>query len=144
MTSTLIKDLMQKDPTIISRDTTLQEAARTMGAVNCGMLPVGTADKLEGVITDRDIVLRAVAKGKDMTKEKVKDYMTPKAHYVRTDDSTEDAAALMHEENINRVLVEDEQGKPCGVLSFGRIIRKNGDREEVATMIDFAVGRRAA
>lgn len=144
MFPTRVKDLMREDPVIISPDTTLQEAAEKMSAINCGVLPVGTAEKLEGIITDRDIVLRAVAKGKNAGKEKVRDYMTMGVCACQEGDTPDRAAGLMRENNINRVIVEDEDGRPCGILTFGHIIRKNDSMTEIATAIECAVGRKAA
>lgn len=144
MLQTRVKDLMKKNPVIIPMDYTLKDAAQEMEAHNCGVLPVGTPEKLEGVITDRDIVLRAVAKGKDINTEKVEDYMTPEVCSIREEDTTDLAADLMREKNISRVLVEDEDGKPCGILSFGRIIRENNSLQEIATVIEYAVKGKAA
>jgi len=144
MPHTRVKDLMKKDPIVISADLTLKEAAQKMESVNCGILPVGTPDQIEGIITDRDIVIRAVAKGKDVNKEKVRDYMTPEICTCNEDDTPDRAAGIMRENSVNRILVEDEDGKPCGILTFGHIIRKNDSMTEIATAIECAVGRKAA
>jgi CBS domain-containing protein len=144
MSPTRVKDIMTKNPVFISADSSLKEAAQEMEAANCGVLPVGTPDELEGIITDRDIVLRAVARGKDVNKEKVRDYMTPEVCSIKEDATPNVAANVMREKNINRVLVEDEDGRPSGILTFGRMIRENGNMEEIVTMIECAVGRKAA
>jgi len=141
---TRVKDLMKKDPVIIPAESTLKEAARKMESVNCGVLLVGTKNRLEGVITDRDIVIRAVAKGKDVNKEKVKDYMTSEICSVEQDAPPDRVANIMRENHINRVLVEDDEGKPCGIITFGRMIRKNDSMQEIATVIECAVGQKAA
>ena len=141
---THVKDLMKKDPVIISPDSTLAEAAQKMQSIDCGVLPVGSKDKLQGVITDRDIVIRAVAEGKDVTKEKVKDYMTPDVVTVKEDEPTDRAANLMRERNINRIIVNDTDGRPCGIITFGRMIRENDSMREIATVITCAVGEKAA
>ncbi|MDX2027211.1 MAG: CBS domain-containing protein [Alphaproteobacteria bacterium] len=144
MFPTRVKDLMREDPVIIPSNLTLEEAAQKMEAINCGVLPVGTDDKIEGIITDRDIVIRAVAKGKDITKERVRDHMTAQVCSCQQDDTPDRAAGLMRENNVNRVIVEDEDGRPCGILTFGHIIRKNDSMTEIATAIECAVGRKAA
>lgn len=144
MQHTHVKDLMKKDPVIISGSLTLEEAAQEMEMTNCGALPVGTHDRVEGIITDRDIVLRAVAKGKDASKEKVRDYMTLEVCSVQEDDTPDRAAGVMRAKNINRVLVEDEEGRTSGILTFGRILRENDSMQEIATIIECAVGRKAA
>lgn len=144
MTQTRVRDLMKKNPVMIPPDCTLKEAAQQMESVDCGALPVGTPDNLEGVITDRDIVLRAVAKGKDVNREKVRDYMTADVCFISEDDTTDKVATMMHDRNINRVLVKDRSGKPTGILTFGRLIRQNQDKEELTSVIECAVGKKAA
>ena len=115
-----------------------------MASLKCGVLPVGTPDKLEGIITDRDIVVEAVAKGKDPERELVRDHMTPEVCSCKEGDTLDRAAGLMRERGISRVLVEDENGKPSGILSFGSIIRKSGSMGEIANVIECAVGRKSA
>ena len=70
MQNTQVKDVMAKDIVMISPDDTLQQAACKMQEADCGVLPVGTKDNIAGVITDRDIVIRAVCKGLDPASEK--------------------------------------------------------------------------
>jgi CBS domain-containing protein len=144
MLQTRVKDLMKKNPDVISPTATLKEAAQKMESVNCGILPVGTPDKLEGVITDRDIVLRAVAKGKDVNKEKVADYMTEEICACQENDTPDRVAGIMREHGINRVVVQDADGKMLGIVTFGHIIWKNPSMTEIATAIECAVGRKAA
>jgi CBS domain-containing protein len=142
--TTKVGELMKEHPSFVSPDDSLKEAAQKMEAVNCGILPVGSADKVEGVITDRDIVLRAVAKGKDMNREKVRNYMTTGVWYCSENDSLAKAAKLMHTHHVNRLLVKDSGGGLCGIVSFGRLIRKDNDMEEVAHVVEYAVGKHAA
>jgi CBS domain-containing protein len=135
---------MQKDPVFIEADCTLREAAQRMDELNCGVLPVGTKDHLEGIITDRDIVLRAVAKGKNTNEVLVKDFMTAEVCNIEEDDTTDRAAGIMRAKNINRLLVHDEQGKPSGILTFGHIIRDHDSMQEITSAIECAVGRKVA
>jgi len=141
---TKVKDLMKAEPETISPDSSLQEAAQKMESVDCGVLPVGTRDKPEGIITDRDIVLRAVAKGKDVANEKVKDYMTKEAFFCNEDDTLEQAATAMHENHVNRLLVKDSSGRMSGILSFGCILRKDEQLEDIHTVLECTVGKKAA
>jgi CBS domain-containing protein len=139
-----VKELMTRDPVMISPESTLKEAAQKMESVGCGILPVGMAGKNpEGVITDRDIVLRAVAKGKDVNREKVKNYMTHGVWFCHTGDTPEKAAKLMRSHKVNRLLVKDEEGQPCGILTFGRILREDDNLQEIGTVIQVAVGPKA-
>ncbi len=141
---TRVKDLMTHDLEIISPDATLQDAAQMMESVDCGVLPVGTHDKLEGMITDRDIVIRAVATGKDVSKTKVRDCMSVGVCACNESDTADVAAQKMRDNHVNRLVVENEQGKPCGILSFGRILRKDDNMAEVSSVIASATGRKVA
>jgi CBS domain-containing protein len=142
---TKVKDLMTSNIEIIPPDFTLKEAAQKMEQVSCGVLPVGTKDSLEGIITDRDIVLRAVAKGEDVNTAKVENYMTAeKLCYCSENDTAEDAAELMRKDRVNRLLVKDESGRLSGIITFGRIIREDDDLQEIANVIQNAVGEKKA
>lgn len=144
MYNTKVEDLMAEHPAMISPESTLQEAAKKMQEVDCGILPVGTQDKLEGIITDRDIVIRAIAKGKNPAVEKVKNYMTDKVYACNEDDYLEDAADKMRQHKVSRLVVRNQQGKMTGILSFGGILRKNADAEEVANVVKHAITKTAA
>lgn len=144
MQSTKVKVVMTHNPSVIAPDSSLKRAAQKMEAIDCGILPVGTEGKLEGIITDRDIVLRAVARGKNVNTEKVRDYMTPEIYYCKEDDALEQAAELMHRHHVNRLLVQDESGNLSGIISFGCILRKDNDTVEVCDIVERAVGRKTA
>lgn len=144
MRNTKVKDLMISHPVLIDPRATLKQAAAIMAKIDCGMLPVGTADKLEGVITDRDIVTRAVSKGKDIKAEQVKNYMTAPVFACNEDDTLEDAAAKMRTHKVSRLVVRNHEGKVKGILSFGGILRKQADAEEIANIVKHTTGVRAA
>lgn len=143
MQNTKVKDLMACDPVIIPADASLEQAAKEMQIVECGVLPVGTKDKLQGIITDRDIVIRAIAKGKDPSKAKVKDYMTTQVFGCNEDDYLEDAADKMRQHKVSRLVVRNKAGKLTGILSFGGILRKNANAEEVVNVVKHATDRAA-
>ncbi len=137
------KDLMTPDPQMIAPTATLKEAAQKMEKIDCGVLPVGEKGNVEGMITDRDIVLRAVAKGKDVNVEKVSDYMTAdKICCCEESDTLEDAGGKMRQHNVSRLLVKDQSGEVCGILTFGRILRQNESIEEIGNVIECAVGEK--
>jgi CBS domain-containing protein len=142
--STKVQELMTANPVMIAPENTLAEAAERMKAVGCGVLPVGTPDMPLGVITDRDVVIRAVAEGKDPREEKVADHMTPELVCCRLDETVEQAAARMGENGVSRLAVKDGDGKICGLLTFGAIVRKNQSAAEIGRAIERAVGGKAA
>jgi len=141
---TQVKDIMKPNPATCSPTSTLAEAAQQMQAIDCGVLPVGTKEKPEGIITDRDIVLRAVAQGADVTQAKVKDFMTQGVHYCNDTDTLQRAAETMHEHHVNRLLVKDRNGKMCGIITFGCILRKESTMEDISQVLETTVGRKAA
>lgn len=142
--NTQVKDLMKKNPVLISPHSTLQDAAKKMRDIECGILPVGSEDNLEGVITDRDIVTRAVSRGKNIAKELVKDYMTPEIFSCHEAETLEKAVDKMRTHKVNRILVRDTSGKLTGILSLGGILKKNKDNAEVANVVKHALGTQAA
>jgi len=131
----LTKELMWTMPPVISPDATLRDAARKMIEVDAGVLPVGSDGKIEGIITDRDIVVRAVSKGKEPEREIVSDFMTPEIHTCKENDSIGEAAKLMKEKNVSRLVVVNDQNNFSGILSFGHILRDDANAEEATDMV---------
>jgi CBS domain-containing protein len=93
-----------------------------MRDMNVGPLPVcGQDDRLSGIITDRDIVIRAVAEGKDPHSTRVREIMTPHVVYCFDDQDVQDAASLMEENQIRRLAVLNRNKRLVGILSLGDI-----------------------
>src|ERR1700704_2369743 len=98
----------------------LAEAAKKMASQDIGSLPVGSDKrKLLGIITDRDIHVRAVARGLDPTQTKVQDVMTKDVLSCRADSAVEEACRLMERQQVRRVVVTDGEDAPIGILSLG-------------------------
>jgi CBS domain-containing protein len=119
---------MTRDCECIAPDSTLQEAACRMKELNVGPLPVCADDRLAGMVTDRDIVLRAVAEGCDPKTARVRDVMTPHVAYCFEDQEVEDAARLMKDRQIRRLVVLDRDRRLIGIVSLGDIAVDTGDR----------------
>ncbi|ARU59698.1 CBS domain-containing protein [Tumebacillus avium] len=114
-----VRDLMTNEVITLKAKHTLQDAAKLMLDLNVGVIPVAEeGDKLRGIITDRDIVVRAVSKGADITKAKINDYMSPKLVSINPSESAEEAAKLMAEHQIRRLPVVEE-GHMVGIISIG-------------------------
>ncbi len=93
-----VKEVMTRSPECVNPDDTLQDAARKMKSLDVGPLPVcGMNDRLAGIVTDRDIIVRAVAEGRDVRTAKVRDAMTEGVTYCFEDDDVNDAARLMRD-----------------------------------------------
>lgn len=121
-----VADLMSKDVKLASPDDTVQQAARAMGEQGTGVLPVGEDDRLVGVVTDRDLALRALATGKDPSKTKLREVMSGEPRYVFADEPIERAAASMAEQQVQRMPVLDREKRLVGILSLGDLVRGAG------------------
>ncbi len=141
MRNMTVKDLMMQDPVFADPDDTLEDAAVDMKDANCGILPVGDRNNVKGMITDRDIIIRAIAKGKDPAKEKVRDYMTAKSYFCNETDTIKEAADIMKKNKISRLIVKNDDGKISGILSFGCILRENANADEIADVVVCAADR---
>lgn len=115
----LIKDVMTRDVDTIAPDTTLEVAARHMRDRDIGSLPVGENDKLVGMVTDRDIVLNAVATARDPTTTTAREVMSPKLLYCFEDQSVEDVLANMADVQVRRLPVVNREKRLVGIVSIG-------------------------
>jgi CBS domain-containing protein len=114
----LVKELMSKDVQVIGADQTIQEAAEQMRKGNYGMMPVGDNNRMIGAISDRDIVLRAVAKGLDAS-TKVRDVMSPGIFWTFEDDSIDKAAEIMSKHQIRRLPIVNADKRLVGIVALG-------------------------
>jgi CBS domain-containing protein len=133
-----VKDLMTSNPEAISPDETIKGAAQRMKELNCGLLLVGTEHNLSGVITDRDIVVRAIAEGKDPSEESVEDYISNPIYSCSEADTLEDAITWMQKTQVSRLIVKDKKGDVSGVISLGDILRHYTSDIDVAKAIKLA------
>lgn len=130
-----VKEVMSTHCEFIEPDANLQEAAQKMRDLDCGFLPIGdpTTGILEGVITDRDIVIRAIAHGYNPTETLLSEIETPEVLYCYENDTIESAAQRMSEQKVYRLIVLDNQEtkRLCGVITLGDILRHH--EENLAT-----------
>ena len=122
-----IREVMTKGVEVVRPEETLQNAAQKMKSIDVGPLPVCDGERLVGMITDRDIIVRATAEGRDPKTTPVKDAMTPEVVYVFEDQDIEEAASLMKERQIRRLVVLDRNKKLVGILSLGDIAADTRD-----------------
>jgi CBS domain-containing protein len=120
----LIRDVMSRDVQVAQPDETIQEAAATMLSIDAGFLPVGEHDHLVGMITDRDIAMRAVAIGRDPTKTTVRDVMTHEVKYCYDDETADHVAANMAELKVRRLPVVNRDKRLVGIVSLGDLARR--------------------
>lgn len=116
--SNFAKVLMTADPQCCTAETPLNEVAKLMVENDCGEIPIVDHDKqLIGVVTDRDIVCRVVAKGQNPSAMTAQDAMTQPVISVTEGSSLEDVLSLMEEHQIRRVPVVDATGACCGIIA---------------------------
>ena len=120
-----ISEVMTRDVETIRPDQTAQDAARFMLKADAGSIPVTEGDRLIGMITDRDIAVRGVAKGYGPDTP-VRELMTDDLICVQIDDNVEDVATRMSEAQVRRLPVIDENEKLCGIVSLGDLSRELG------------------
>jgi CBS domain-containing protein len=118
---------MSTDVHIAAPDQTMQQAAREMASIDAGLLPVGENDRLVGMITDRDITIRGVARGCSPDTP-IRQVMSQEIRYCFDDDDVEDAADTMSELQIRRLPVLNHDKRLVGIISLGDIARL-GDRQ---------------
>ncbi len=127
-----VRDVMTKDPACCTPDTTIEAAARMMVECDCGALPV-VGDPVTrmplGIITDRDIVTRAIAKGLDPMSLTVRDCMTSPAVTVVDDALLHDCVQLLELSQIRRAIVVDASGGCVGIVAQADIARHASKRE---------------
>ena len=121
-----VRDVMNTDVQAISPETTLQEAAEQMRDGDFGVIPVGEEENLIGIITDRDIVIRAVAEGYDINTP-VREVMSEQVICANEDDFLEDAAQLMGDHQIRRLPVIDADQRLVGIVSLGDFAVESSD-----------------
>lgn len=114
-----ISEVMTRDVRIASPDDTLQSVARVMEAEDFGSLPVAENDRLVGMLTDRDITIRAVARGLGPQDTTVREVMSPTVRYVYDDESVQHVAQVMGDLGVRRLPVLDRDKRLVGIVSLG-------------------------
>jgi len=122
-----ISEIMTPRFETINSTTTLTDAARRMKDLNVGFLPVQEGTSLIGVVTDRDIVIRALAENRAPESTQVKDIISSDIVYCFEDDSVEDAVRLMEDNQVRRLIVCRSDRTPVGIVSLGDIAVKAGE-----------------
>ena len=125
-----ISEVMSSDVQTISPDATIEEAAQEMRDGDFGLVPVAEDEELLGVITDRDIAIRAVAEGKDPS-TLVREIMSEEVVWASEDDSVEDAARIMSDHQIRRLPVVDAEQHLVGIVSLGDFAVDSADIQPV-------------
>jgi CBS domain-containing protein len=115
----LISEIMTKGCTTCSRTTSLAEAAKVMKNEDIGILPIAENDRLIGVLTDRDIVVRGIAENKALAETLVSELMTDMVFYCFADELCDEVATNMSELQVRRLPVVDRDKRLVGLVSIG-------------------------
>ncbi len=131
-----VSEIMTTDFEMIDSTCSLTEAAEKMKSLNVGFLPVREGTRLIGLLTDRDIVIRGLAEGRDPGSTQVKDILSSEVVYCYDDDSVEDAARLMEDNQIRRLIIVNHDQTPVGIVSIGDIAVKSGQEELAGEILE--------
>ncbi|MQX34989.1 CBS domain-containing protein [Roseospira navarrensis] len=127
-----LKEIMSPGLATTTPTTSLKKAAGQMDTQSLGLLAVADDDTLVGTLTDRDIVVHAVRHGLDVNNTPVRDAMTAGVTTANHEDSVADAARLMADEQVRRLLVENDQKEVVGAVSIGDLATHGADSDTVA------------
>jgi len=128
-----ISEVMTRDVRVVGADETIGNAAAAMADADVGSLPVADNDRLIGMITDRDIVVRAVARGSD-TKTRVRDVMTDHIRYCYDDQDVQEVAQNMADLKVRRLPVVDRNKRLVGFIALSNIAQ-GGDEQCQETLL---------
>jgi CBS domain-containing protein len=124
-----VSELMTPDVEIVRPDDTLHTAAKMMADIDTGALPVGENDRLVGMITDRDIAIRAVAKGCDPDKTTVRQAMSQHIRFCFEDEDTREVSRKMSEWEVRRLPVLNRDKRLVGIVSLGDLATGGAEEE---------------
>jgi CBS domain-containing protein len=132
-----VNECMTRDVTIASPQDTICDAAKMMADCDAGVLPVGENDRLVGVITDRDIAVRAVAEGKDPS-AKIRDVMSAEVRYCFEDDDIDAVLRNMGELQVRRLPVLDRDKRLVGIVSLSDLATNGEAADAGKALTDIA------
>jgi CBS domain-containing protein len=131
----LCREIMTRNVKTASREMSLLEVARLMREGDMGAMPVVENGKLIGIVTDRDIVVRAIAEGRDAATE-IGDVMTTEIFSAKEDDFAFEAIRLMGDKQVRRIPVITESGELAGIIAMADIALEMEDEREIAETLE--------
>ena len=133
-----VEACMSSDVRVVSPTETIRKAAQTMKEIEAGFLPVGENDRLIGMITDRNIAVRAVAEGRSPDTP-VREVMSADVHYIFADESVEHAASRMGELQVRRLPVLKDD-RLVGILSLGDLALATASKRKIGEVLEEVSG----
>jgi CBS domain-containing protein len=116
-----VREIMTREVEVVVPDAPVREAAETMRVLDVGPLPVCDGDRLVGMLTDRDITIRAVAEGRDPNSTTVREVMTADLVYAFEDQDVAEIERMMRDAQIRRLVVLDRDKRLTGIVSLGDV-----------------------
>jgi len=133
-----VRDVMSTPVDLIDPSTSLSQAAHIMRDDDVGAIPIGENDRLVGMLTDRDIVIRGLAEDKEAKTTQVRDVMSSGVLYCFDDQPVEEAATLMSEQQVRRLAVVNRDKRLVGIVSLGDVWTKGSSDIAADTLHDVA------
>jgi CBS domain-containing protein len=130
-----IREAMTTNPRNVEMSTSVVEAARLLKSEDVGSLPVVEGDRLVGIVTDRDIVLRVVAEGKDVQSATVRDAASSDLVTIDPQQDLDEALRLMAQHQVRRLPVVEEDGRLVGILAQADVAQE-GDDAKTGQMVE--------
>jgi len=124
-----LRDIMTRNVEVVNGNASLKEAAAKMKKLDVGLIPVCDGDRLKGLLTDRDITIRATANGRDPSKTKVNEVMSTDIAYCLEDQAVDEAVILMEARQIRRLPILNQDKQLVGIVSLADIAVHVGDRD---------------
>ena len=131
-----VNEIMTHNAETISSEDNVVTAAEKMSTLEVGALPVWEGDELVGMITDRDITVRATARNLSPSNTLISQIMTPQVFYCFDDDDISEAAKIMEEKSVHRLLVLNSDYEPVGFISLSDIAVKSHDEHLTYKVIE--------
>lgn len=131
-----VRDVMTANPECVSEKDSIRDVARIMKSQDTGVVPVVDGKKIIGLITDRDIVVRGLAEGKNLENVRVNELMTKSVRSVREDATVNEALELMSSSEIRRVAVLNGNDELVGILSLGDIASEGNQDGKVGKAVE--------
>jgi CBS domain-containing protein len=129
-----VQDVMTRNPRTLDVRASIKEAAQVMRDAEIGDVIVTKGDRVAGIVTDRDIVIRAIADGKGISRTTVGKVTTNDPTTLTPTDSLDDAMRMMRDKAVRRLPVVDDDGRPLGILSLGDLAMERDPNSVLGNM----------
>ncbi|MEO8033800.1 MAG: CBS domain-containing protein [Acidobacteriota bacterium] len=131
-----VRDVMTPNPKTVTEKDSVQAAAKIMADQDTGVVPVVDGLKIIGMVTDRDIVVRLIATGKDLSRATIHDTMTRTVRSVKDDAPVSEVLHLMSSAQIRRVPVVNQKDELVGIVSIGDLASETGQAGKIGKTVE--------